>query len=104
MMAMDAPMPDDGSDDGTNSYTFNASSFTLPDYGTNLWIAQVGISSGSLVGIVSNSQPDISYEIQSLKPGATRHRLEFRGIHSRFGINELDADERGAGQSDESYC
>jgi hypothetical protein len=32
----------------------------------NLWIAQVGISSGSLVGIVSNSQPDISYEIQSL--------------------------------------
>ena len=32
----------------------------------NLWIAQVGISSGSLVGIVSNSQADITYEIQSL--------------------------------------
>ncbi len=33
---------------------------------TNLWIAQVSISSGSLVGIVTNSQADISYEIQSL--------------------------------------
>ena len=32
----------------------------------NLWIAQVGISSGNLVGIVSNSQADITYEIQSL--------------------------------------
>ncbi len=66
MMAMSAPMPGVGGDSGTNDYTFNASSFVLPDYGTNLWIAQVGISSGSLVGIVSNSQPDISYEIQSL--------------------------------------
>ncbi len=66
MMAMSAPMPGVGGDGGTNAYTFNASSFTLPDYGTNLWIAQVGISSGNLVGIVSNSQPDISYEIQSL--------------------------------------
>jgi hypothetical protein len=41
-------------------------SFVLPDYGTNLWIAQVGISSGSLVGIVTNSLAGISYEIQSL--------------------------------------
>ena len=63
---MDVPMPGDGGDNGTNSYTFNASDFVLPDYGTNLWIAQFGISSGSLVGIVSNSSPDISYEIQSL--------------------------------------
>src|SRR5208283_1652926 len=66
MSAMDVPMPGDGGDNGTNSYTFNASDFVLPDYGTNLWIAQFGISSGSLVGIVSNSTPDISYEIQSL--------------------------------------
>ncbi len=66
VMAMEAPAPGGGGDGGTNSYTINASSFTLPDYGTNLWIAQAGISSGSLVGIVSNSQPDISYEIQSL--------------------------------------
>jgi hypothetical protein len=32
----------------------------------NLWIARVGISSGKLVGIVSNSQADVTYEIQSL--------------------------------------
>ncbi len=63
MMAMEAPAPGVG---GTNSYTANESSFVLPDYGTNLWIAQVGISSRNLVGIVSNSQPDISYEIQSI--------------------------------------
>lgn len=66
-MAMDMPSPGDGGGDGgTNSYTSNGSSFVLPDYGTNLWIAQVGISSGSLVGIVTNSLADISYEIQSL--------------------------------------
>ena len=66
-MAMNVPLPGGGgSGNGTNSYAFNASSITLPDYGTNLWIAQDGISSGSLVGIVSNSQADISYEIQSL--------------------------------------
>jgi hypothetical protein len=63
-MTMDVPTPGDGGDDGTNTYTFNASSFTV-DYGTNLWIAQVGISSGSLFGIVSNSVADIYYEIQS---------------------------------------
>ena len=67
MMAMDVPSPGDGGGDGgTNSYTPNGSSYVLPDYGTNLWIAQVDISSGSLVGIVTNSQADISYEIQSL--------------------------------------
>src|SRR5208283_451953 len=65
MMAMSAPMPGDVGDSGTNTFTYNESGFTV-DYGTNLWIAQVGISSGSLVGIVSNSLADISYEIQSL--------------------------------------
>jgi hypothetical protein len=64
-MAMDMPSPGDGGgDSGTNG--FSNSNYVQPDYGTNLWIAQVGISSGSLVGIVSNSSPDISYEIQSL--------------------------------------
>ncbi len=65
MMAMSAPMPGVGGDGGTNSYTFNAPSFVLPDYGTNLWIAQVGISSGSLVGIISNSSADVKLELQS---------------------------------------
>ncbi len=39
---------------------------TPPGYGTNLWVAQADISSGNLVGVVSNSSADISYEIQSL--------------------------------------
>jgi hypothetical protein len=64
MRAMDVLSPGGGGDGGTNSYF--TSNFVIPDYGTNLWIAQVGISSGSLVGVVTNSQADISYEIQSL--------------------------------------
>ena len=66
MSALDAPLPGDGgSDDGTNSYTSNGSSYVLSDYGTNLWIAQAGLLSGNLAGVVSNSSADISYEIQS---------------------------------------
>ena len=62
-MGMDVPVPGDGGDGGTNTFTFNESGFTV-DYGTNLWIAQVGISSGSLVGIVSNSAADVQLELQ----------------------------------------
>ena len=65
MMAMDVPSPGDGGDGGTNSYTPNGSGYTLPDYGTNLWIAQVGTVSGNLLGTMSNSIGDVSYEIQS---------------------------------------
>ncbi len=67
MMAMDAPMPGDGSgaDGGTNSYTSNGSSYLLPDYGTNLWIANFALSSNNAVGMVSNTAADISYEIQT---------------------------------------
>jgi hypothetical protein len=65
MMAMDVPAPGDGGDGGTNSYTFNASGFALPDWGSNLWIRLDGISSGNLVGIISNTIPDIYYELQS---------------------------------------
>jgi hypothetical protein len=64
-MTMDVPSPGDGGDSGTNSYTFDASSFVLPDYGTNLWIAQVGIVSGNLVGVMTNSLAGTPYEIQS---------------------------------------
>lgn len=64
-MSMDVPTPDGGgSDDDTNTFTSNASNFTV-DYGTNLWIAQVAIQSGNLVGIMSNSVADTPYEIQS---------------------------------------
>jgi hypothetical protein len=63
-MTMDVPVPGDGGDSGTNTFTFNESSFTV-DYGTNLWIRMDGISSGNLVGIMSNSIAGTPYEIQS---------------------------------------
>ena len=66
MSAMDVPSPGDGGDGGTNSYKSNGSSFVPPDYGTNLWIAQVDMVSGNLTGVLSNSQADVEYEIQSL--------------------------------------
>jgi hypothetical protein len=58
------PMPGDGGGEGTNTYTLNGFGSAV-DYGTNLWIAQVGIVSNNLVGMLSNSSPDISYEIQT---------------------------------------
>jgi hypothetical protein len=40
-------------------------SFTPIDYGTNLWIANVVVSSGYLTGMASNTIADVQYEIQS---------------------------------------
>jgi hypothetical protein len=37
----------------------------MPDYGTNLWIAQVAVASGNLTGIGTNTQADIQYDILS---------------------------------------
>ena len=49
-----------------SSYFFQAQSAAGQTPSANLWIAQARISSGSLVGIMSNSQANITYEIQSL--------------------------------------
>jgi len=65
MSSMDVPFPGDGGDSGGTN-TFFASSYTAPDYGTNLWIANFALSSNNAVGIVSNTAADILYEIQSL--------------------------------------
>jgi hypothetical protein len=57
----DPGMPGDGggtNDGGGSSY------YIVPDYGTNLWIAQVNVSSNLLTALVSNTFPDILYEIQ----------------------------------------
>lgn len=57
------PVPGDGSGSGgTNGYS--GSDDPIIDYGTNLWIANFALSSGNAVGIVSNTEADISYEIQ----------------------------------------
>ncbi len=63
-MAMDAPSPG-GDAGGGGTYMLDDYTPASPDYGTNLWIAQVGISSGSLMGIVSNTLADVYYELQS---------------------------------------
>jgi hypothetical protein len=61
--AMEASPSGDNSNGDMNSFTFNASGYTV-DYGSNLWIANFAISSNNAVGILSNSVADISYEIQ----------------------------------------
>ena len=59
------PIPGDGSDDGTGTNSSDATGYTLPDYGTNLWIAQVAVAYGNLTGIGTNTQADIQYDILS---------------------------------------
>jgi hypothetical protein len=61
-MGMDVPSPGDG---GTNSFTPDGTSYIAPNYGTNLWIAQVTVLSGNLNGIGTNTQAEIQYDIQS---------------------------------------
>ena len=65
MMAMDVPFPGDGGDGGTNSYTFNGSSYTLPDYGTNLYLQCLAISNNALSGLIHNSSMLTPYALLS---------------------------------------
>ena len=62
-MGINVPMPGEGG--GTNSYYLGGSGFTIPDYGTNLWIAQTAVAAGNLAGIGTNTIADVQYEIQS---------------------------------------
>ncbi|MGA3283354.1 MAG: alpha/beta hydrolase [Verrucomicrobiota bacterium] len=57
------PFPSGSGDSGGAGSDFT-SSYTAPNYGTNLWIANFALSSGNAVGMVSNTTADISYEIQ----------------------------------------
>jgi hypothetical protein len=67
MMSMSVSGPpgfgDGGS--GTNTYTPNGASYTVPNYGTNLWIAQTAVTNDLWTGIASNTIADVSYEVQS---------------------------------------
>jgi hypothetical protein len=54
-----------GAYSGGDTNVFYSDSFNFnPDYGTNLWIAQVNVASNYFSGIVSNSVADIQYELQ----------------------------------------
>ena len=59
------PIPGGGSDDGNGTNSSDATGYTVPDYGTNLWIAQVAVASGNLTGIGTNTLADIQYDILS---------------------------------------
>ena len=61
-MAMDVPSPGDVGGGGTYTPEYST---PAPNYGTNLWIANFALSSSNVVGIVSNTEAYISYEIQS---------------------------------------
>ena len=65
MHAMDDGSPLFPGGGGTNYYT-PTNSYVLPDYGTNLWIAQTAITNGYLTGIGSNTLAGVRYVIQSL--------------------------------------
>ena len=70
-VAMGVPLPP-GGDSGTNSYTPYGASFSIPNYSTNLWIAQLNLASGYLNGIGTNTVADVPYEIQT----RTNHVLQ----------------------------
>ena len=66
-MSMAAGVPDFG-DSGSGSGdggTPDDYIIPRPDYGTNLWIAQVMVGGGYLTGIGSNTVADVKYEVQS---------------------------------------
>ena len=50
-----------GGDGGGGSYS---PSYTPPNYGSNLWMALSGLVSNTMPLLVSNTQPDILYELQ----------------------------------------
>jgi hypothetical protein len=66
MTSVDGPPFFGGGDDGTNEYSPDGSSYTPPDFGTNLWIANTAVAFGYLTGIGSNTLPAVSYTILSL--------------------------------------
>lgn len=61
------PMPPGfGGGDGTNGVEPRDSTYTPPDYGTNLWIAEPSISSNYFDAFASNTVADVEYEIQTI--------------------------------------
>jgi hypothetical protein len=62
MMAMDGMSPP-GSN-GTNIFSPSGSLITF-NPGTNLWIAQEIVSNGNFTGILSNTIPDVEYQLLS---------------------------------------
>jgi hypothetical protein len=62
-MGMDVPSPGGGDGGGLYSPDAITNSYVAPDYGTNLWIAQWNMASGTVTGIASNTIAYVSYDI-----------------------------------------
>lgn len=62
MQTLDESPPSPGAGSGTNGYV-SLNDLVAPDYGTNLWIAQVSAVSNNLTGILSNTIADVYYEL-----------------------------------------
>lgn len=68
MFSLDVPSPGDGGSGGGSGGGTGGGLvrfMTAADYGTNLWVAQIAITNGYLVGFCSNTVTDVQYEIQS---------------------------------------
>lgn len=59
------PLFPDGGEGGGSGGGEGGSGYVMPDYGTNLWIVHRALTNGYLTSIVSNTQPNVLYEIQS---------------------------------------
>ena len=60
-MMMDIP----GFGDGTSGFYSDSFNYTAADYGTNLWLAITNLGNNVAGLFISNTAPDIEYEIQS---------------------------------------
>jgi hypothetical protein len=64
MQPMDNSPPAPGGGGSTNDFNPAGDPMPDPDYGTNLYIAQVSLATNYFSGIISNTEPDIQYELQ----------------------------------------
>ena len=64
-MGADGATPMDGTGGGTFGPDDRTNTIPVPQYGTNLWIAQTAVAAGYLKGVGSNTIADVQYEIQS---------------------------------------
>jgi hypothetical protein len=83
IIARAQPTPPGGGGGGSGGG--GGGSFDPPDYGSNLWIRVDGIFTNSFVGIVSNTEPDIQYEIQSITNLAQANQTNWNSEGFIFG-------------------
>lgn len=71
------PFPGEGGGSGGGGGS-GSGSYTPPDYGTNLWIQQYGISSNTFIGILSNTIPGVEYQLLSMN-SLTANQWAYQG-------------------------